>query len=1263
MQSFEEFLASKGLDASPTNTDTPIQTEPDFSLSNENYLVDADTYALPSGEKVRLQGVNAREVPGFDQEKGLFKAGQFGGEKQQELVQQVIKDREFDKPLYDDKVKDATGTRYVGDLTNAKGEKLTDYLLSHGLISPTQYSTQEQINQVNMGRLDRVIRKDIDAINRFELAQQGKFAYTDIGDLYSDILTAETSKVPLKAKPFATSAKMYGAAPEEYAGASYIRPEEDQMGYARSNLKTGLKAGYDSMAQGLYGAANLLATSLDHEPTKEWSDVNRKRLQNELNDLPFLKNAEAFDSATGKWKLDSFSKLFDYSVATAAQSAPQMVASIAATLAAPATMGVSLSVPAAIYTGQIWNDQPETQKNAAWALSMGITSAALDSLGIKGVAGSLSSKAVREAAVEQLVKKGIAKEVAEQQIIDATKKTTAQLMNVVKAGAEGSLAESVTETGQQLAQYLGTNLGEIKDTTELKNQLLNAGFGGALLGGGLSATGKAVNQTFTSPDNTVKVNDIKFREEVRAKGGYVPTINEIIDKSLNTPEVTSLDQIAQIEKSKRETSGFIGTVKNWYHDKGLSSLVGKYSDTILGDRGHRGVFTGTLATILGSNNAVNGGDLFASQELASGGIRSNMGNIKEIRDSFGGKTLSEISSMLYRSDVAKYIGELTRFKKNNKDIDLKNASATVDSSILSPEIIKYKNSIIELANRMDNTVNAFNNKTGLKSSINDMLNNRPLNKNFIARNREGFIRDIQSALNLNPKEAQEFYSSVMNNQNNLTAEDSLDDFLNLDSFKGSNKKDLVKALNNANNKGLLNKYLTGNAFDNIDALAHRGGVIHVNKNVIGDNGSNLAYLLAAAVREKEITDAEASYMAKEIQDFLLMREGKYKQIENPLVNGVIDTITFFSTLASLPLATISSIPEAAQVMRGLNAPQALKAYKRLLINTAQEMSVIFKEIGSREHTQGLASRDALNSLGFATGDQNTANRYDVHSGYFQDWTNGFFKLIGLQGYTNATRYARLAIGADAIHSWLNTLAKADMSQLTQDEQDAYEHLVRIGVDPFVMNSNEIDSKTYQEMMDRGTYNFVNEAVVHPNSLNRPKFYSNPHLRMFTMFQGYISTFTANILPRLYGDLAKKGSADQRNAVATIATMLALTMLSMMIKDMIKYGETPPEWLKGDDAKLLQRFVGATGLTGTGERVINFVNPLVEKKSTNAAEKLYNILEGESPTISFGAKIAKAANAVISDEGTKPIKKVAGIAPVIGPINQLGDYLEKEFGGK
>ena len=1262
MASLNDYLKAQGVDATAFAGDTT-----DYNISKEaGYLVDADTYALPSGEKVRLQGVNAREVAGFDPEQQLFKAGQFGGEQQQQLVQRVIQEQGFTIPQYDSKVKDATGTRYVGDLVNSKGEKLTDYLLTRGLISPTQYSTQEQINKVTVGRMDRIQRQEQDSVDRFEKAKRGEYAYKDSGDLYYDLLTAETSRVPLTAKPFAFTAKEYGMNTDDYAGAGYIRPEETATGYAKSNLKTGLKSGWHSMFQGLYGSADLLSTSMDYEPGKEWSDNNRARLQNELNDLPFLKNAEAFDSKTGKWKLDSFSKLWDYSVGTAAQSAPQMVASIVATLAAPATYGASLTIPAAIYTGQVWNDQPEGKKSAAWALGAGITAASFDALGIKGVAGSLAMRETREAAVKQLVKKGMTQEAAEQAIINETKKVTKQLMDVVKAGTEGAISEGVTEVGQEFAQYLGTNLGEITDSKELKNRLMNAGFGGALLGGGLSASGRTVANAFTSMDTTERNNDIKFREELRAKGQNVPTTFSVISNALQTTPVginTSLDKLAEGEISKRSTAGLVSTIKNWYTDKGLQSLFGKFSNTIIGDRGYRGEYSATLATLLGANHAVNGGDIFAEQELATGGIRSNMGNIKEIQDAFGGKKLSELSSVLYRKDVINYMKELARLKNSFGDSDMKGAAASVDSTqVLSPDMLKYKDAIIEVANRIDNTINAFNRKTNSTKTFESVIGNRPLNKSFIARNREAFIKDIKSTLNLTDKEASEMYSSLMNNQNVLTAEDSIEDILGLNPAKGS-RDQLTQNLHDANSKGLLDKYFSGNLFDNIEALAHKGGVLHVNKNIIGENGINLAYLLDSAVRNNELTNEEASFMAKEIKDFLEMRQGKYKQINNPLVNGVVDTITFFSTLASLPLATVSSLPEAAQVMRGLNSKQALKAYKRLLVNTAEEMGSILKEIGSRERSQGLTSRQALMNLGFATGDTAATTRYDVQSGYFQDWTNGFFKLIGLQGYTNATRYARLSIGADAINNWLQVLQAADYSRLTQAEQDAYEHLIRVGIDPHVMNDPSIDKQLYNQSMERGVYNFINEAVVHPNTLNRPKFYSDPHLKMFTMFQGYISAFTANILPRLYGDLAKKGSADQRNAVATIASMLALTALAMMIKDMIKYGETPPEWLKGEDDKLMQRFIGATGLTGTGERVINFVHPLVEKKATNPAEKLYNILEGESPTLSFGAKVAKAANAVFSDDGTKPIKKVAGIAPVIGPINQLGDYLQNEFGGK
>jgi len=1251
----KEYLASQGYEAPP-------EEKTDYSLADGSYLVDADTYALPTGEKVRLQGTNAREVPGFDQEKGVFKAGTSGGELQQEITNRVIKEQGFNTPVYGGK--DLTGSRQLGDLVNKNtGRSLTDYALSHGLQSATELSSQEQVYQTIIGRLDRAKRKDNEAVDRFERQLNGENVYSDIGDFYHDFLTAETSKVPLRAKPFARTAKEYGANPDEYVGPEYIGPDETRKGEARNNFTTGLAGGYAQMKQGLYGAVNM--ASQKGSDAEKWSADHITQLQNSLEDLPTLRNANAFNEVTGKFQLDNFTKLYDYTIGMAAQSAPQMVATLGAYALSGPTMGLSLSVPAAIYTGQIWNDQAPDKKNATYAILGGIGSAVLDNVGIKGVAGAITSKEVKSAVVNKYLKDGLTLEAAEAKYILETKKVTNQLLNAGKAVIVGGTGEGLTETGQQGLQYLATNQKFDLSDPELKNQLMNAGFGGTLLGGVFSGTGRAIVNATTNPDKTPRTSDVQFREEIKKNRGYIPTTHEVIYDALNkdTLEFPDLEVRAQPETAKRESSGFIGGIKNWYEDKGFSSLIGKYSDMITGDRGHRGVYSAAIATLLGSNNAVNGGDIHANQEFTAGNIRSQMGNLGDIRNNFGGKTLSQISSILYRSDVKEYLRQLLQYKEANQPIDDIRIKNMIASSKLSGEGLKNIDAITAVADKLQNTIKAFNDSTNSKATLEDILGNRPFNKMAISKNREGFLNDIERALGITRKQALDLHSSIMNNTNNLTMEDSFEDLAGFGNnpAKGSHA-DLKDKLHKANENGLLNKYFHGNLFDNIDALAHRGGLQYVNNTMIGKNGNIFAALLHRAVQANEMSEEEANYMAREIQDFLKIREGKYKTITNPLINGALDTITFFSTLASLPLATVSSIPEAAQVMRGLNVPQARKAYKRLLINTAQEMSIILKELGSNERTVGLESREALARVGFATGDQSTANRYDVHSGYFQEWTNGFFKIVGLQGWTNATRYARLSIGADAINSWLNKLKNVDYNNLNQDQQDAYEHLVNIGIDPHLMNDPLIDQAHWDKEIERGTYNFVNEAVVHPNALNRPKFYSDPHLRMFTMFQGYMSTFTAQILPKLYGDMGKKGSADQKNAMATVATILALSALAILLKDMIKYGESPPKWLQGDDAKMLQRFAGVTGLLGTGERVLNFVHPIIEKKAGNAAEQLYNILEGESPTISFSAKVAKAVNAVVG-EGTQPIKKIAGISPIIGPVNQLGDYLDKEFGGR
>jgi len=1282
MKSFEEFLSQVGIEQGE-NTQEPVATETVPSISPEaGYLLDGDTYALPTGDKVRLSGINTREITQLDPSTGLVKSGQAYGGLQKEVVQRIIDEQGFNIPVYDKKTKDTTGTRFMGDLANPQGEYLTDYMLSRGIGSPSPYMDDTARTKFAVGKLSQAQRKSDEAADRFDKANRGEYKYTDQGDYYSDLLNGVMSSTPLEAKPFAYTAKQYGQNPDYYAGPMVVRQGEDRRGFATSNLSTGLDYGINSLIAGYQGSLNMASELLNYQPGKDFSEAKLKQLKAESEDLPFLRNAEAFDQRNGEWKLDTFSKVFDYSVATAAQSAPDMLGAVLAYAAAGPTFGASLLAPVARYSGEIWNGQEK--KDATWAIGGGIVSTALDRIGLGGISKAINSKEMIKEAIERKVKEGMPQEVAEKFVIQEVKKVSTQVFDTLKAFGTGGTTEGITEALQQLTQYVSTTKGTIEDPVEFKNQILNAAFGGFVLGGGISGAGRAYNNLTVNPTNSAQPSDVEFRERVKkdpamldATGQLKSTVDIINDAALiteNEIQETTLEKIGAFEASKRAMAGVPATIKNWWKDKGLQSLYGKYGDSIIQDRGYRGPFMAALATLVGSNKAVNGGDFASNEDLIAGNIRSSLTDLKGIQGLFNDMRLSDISKILYRPDVQSYIASLEN-KNNIGDVDFNLAyEQTKDNNKLNDDVKQYARAIATTAARFASMVSTNNQINNKSNSLAEFFANRSLNRNAVAKNRDSFLTDIKQVLNVSDKDALTIFEKITN----PTTEASVEDLLNLGSPTTGTRKQLLQDLLAFDTKGIMNKYFLSNAFDNATAFAFKGGKEYVNKKLIGENGSHFASLLSAALKNNEITNEEASFMAHELQDLLKIREGTYKEIKSPLYKGALDTVTFLATLASLPLATISSIPEAAQVMRNLNTTQSRKAYQRLLSNTVQEMGNVFKELGSREVNYGLESRNRLSRLGFNTGDQNVADRYDIHSGAFQEWTNSFFKLIGLQGFTNATRFARLSVAGDAINNWTKTVAEADTTNMTQQEQDAYEHLVRIGVDPFKLNDlsqkrldalnegngtlAEMYLKEYIQEVDRGTYNFVNEAVVHPNVLNRPKFYNDPYLRLFTTFQGYISTFTATILPRLYGDLGKKGSPDQKNAMLTIATMIALTMLAQALKDMIKYGETPPEWLKGDGTKLGQRLVGATGLTGTGERVINFVHPLVEQKAESGLEKLYNILEGESPAISYSAKVLKAVNSVLSPESDKEIKKIAKVTPLIGSLNQLADHLQEKLGG-
>jgi len=1262
MDRLEKVLSDIGVDVSS------IPRASDFKVGG-NTLKDADTFTTTDGTPVRMRGINAAETSKVDPRRGTFEGSQPGADTQTKIVGDIARQGNFTTPVVTEEVDKYN--RRMGDLADPYGNKLTTRLLEMGVVNPSLTPTLDQTNAMYWGRLDRQQR-----INQGRKTE---------ADLLLDKLNEERNQFGVRAKVFTPDAKSFGASVDDagrsdyFAGPAVVRPGEDRFGKAESNLSTGIDIGFAQMKQGLFGAIDLIGKTTGSEFLNNVGTSNVRALRSELESLPYLRNAEAIDEK-GNWKLDSFSKLTDYLVGTAASSAPQMVVSLASAFAAPATFGLSLSVPAAIYTGNVWNEQKE--KNAGTAIVSGITQAALDRLGIAGLVKApnlnITSTATQELVKAQLLKKGFSKEAAEEMIVKATQESVKDVAdaarivaarqqlgvaNIGKAVGRGVLAEGPTEGLQELVQYFGEtsslNVPEGEEYSKLKNRVLNATVGGALLGGTISgAAATAKNLTFS--DKTInRSNDVEFREQFK---GNVPYATDVANEALNSNQDVSLEKLAEAEAIKRSTQGIPAKLGSWWEDKGISSLWDKWSNTIMGDTVHKSKYTAALATLLGAGNPLNGSSITDQQTLLETNIHKNFGTKEEIESMFDGMDSKKVSILLSNPKVLDLMERLVRRKKAQFADNMDNVIGKFDLDTELGEFAQYKDAIVEYANRIDNLITTYNNVTNSQLRFDDFIEQRPLDKTIVSRYFKQFVADLTDTLGLSQQEATRIANAVLDNNTINSMEDALDDILNFDVASLKNKDELAKKLYTPENRGKFQKYFSHDIVDNAYTLSARGAAKNINSNVIGKDGSKLAALIQAAKDNGDITEQEASFMAKEIKDFLDMRAGKYNQITNPYVRGALSTVNFLSTITSLPLAAISSTVEFAQVYRNLNRPQSIKATRVLLNTFGKEFGTLFKELGSVAITgksvKPVEHRIALANAGYLR-EGGIAHRNDVMSGYFQKWTEGFFKVTGLTSMTTITRNAKLAIAADAINNWLSTVKSGDPRD--QEVIDAKEHLVRLGIDyEYMTNLNKHSIDSEQRVLDnlqRGAYNFVNEAVVIPSQLNRPKFYSNPYLRLFTQFQGYISTFTANVLPRLIGDLNRKGSADQGNAAATIAMMFALSMLALYIKDMIKYGESPPEWLKDD--KRFQRVISQMGILGTGQRVWDTVSDITgnDKYSKTVLGEVYEKISNQSPQLAYINRV----NSALSAQEGKEIEKGARLLPIFGTSPAFAKYLQNTLG--
>tara|TARA_R100000742_G_C4248668_1_gene67243 strand:- start:9 stop:890 length:882 start_codon:yes stop_codon:yes gene_type:complete len=290
---------------------------------------------------------------------------------------------------------------------------------------------------------------------------------------------------------------------------------------------------------------------------------------------------------------------------------------------------------------------------------------------------------------------------------------------------------------------------------------------------------------------------------------------------------------------------------------------------------------------------------------------------------------------------------------------------------------------------------------------------------------------------------------------------------------------------------------------------------------------------------------------------------------------------------------------------------------------------------------------------------------------------------------------RAAISADYIFDHINIVADQRTSgdPKTNEVQESEEALrniginvddaVRIQIESRNREATGIDERTDAQikadedlMMSNlriGSMNFIDDAVALPGIANRPLIYQDPRFFLFTQFQGFIATFTANHIPKLWGEYVKRGTPSMKyNAFALMCTMIMMGFASQYLKDLIKYGGLDEdEYKTGKNPHLeteeyIQRGIRSSGLLGVGERVLDQFFPIYEQRSGNAGEWIWNTTTGEAPATGTLKRIGRAMGKTATGDFAGGAQEGSRLIPalgVTGGFSRVGDFIPESWNYK
>ena len=872
----------------------------------------------------------------------------------------------------------------------------------------------------------------------------------------------------------------------------------------------------------------------------------------------------------------------------------------------------------------------------------------------------------------------------------------------------GSLTEGLTEVGQESVGYLAAVQGSDKvfDYQEFQERLANAAVAGSALGGTLSIPGSAKDQLswmdaaarFGDPATPSEVEEYARIEILnnRTKPEYegkVRTVDQVLtdtDREIRDSfeSYDALSERATAHKNSTKEKSFLDrastsvmNVSNLWQASVTNAIPKSVLDKSPSARALASILGGTLTPLHG------GSGMEAAQHHLVTAYKNQVSDPKRFYQEFGLKSILGVFKSSDRAKISDEVYATLRselYADSNGEFDGTKVPADLPNRKL---IVNLGAQLKELSNlmRLDQTIAGAS-----MGEINNYLARyKALNKTSVYKNQAGFKKLLMTELgsqNMSAAQAQKITDEIIDNPLISDLGDALAS--NVGSLNpASHKKRTLDLSENVK----FDEFFERDIFTNVSTAAKSAARYVTQMQYVGKDGSKIAHLLGKMEKEG-VSKEETNRVASDVSDILEAMSGNYNRPKTQAGKKLMrfqKNVMFWMTLSALPLATFSSLPEMAMTQGALTNDQifgkngSIKAFtsefaasfipqfKNVENNTDEEILKVVTR------SKGQSMMDKVGMYDWEVGAATTTGVSELHDGR-RNTMEMFFKAIGLTQWTDYTRAIRASMAYDfiKINSEIVAMRNLGYTKATREAQEAEQKLRSLGipVEQFAemmyqvelygmdaLDNDPVKIQMWETTMKEATFNFINQAIPLPGAANRPLLYQDPRFALFTQFQGFISTFTANQIPRMWNDYIKRGTPTMRyNTFVLMSTMIAMGFLTQAMKDAIKFEDDDDEGTLGnpylDTPEYIRRGVMSSGLLGTSERIVDIFAPIYGQRSSGVGNWIYNQAAGESPTLGYVGRLGDATLNVAKGDFEKAIYQGLKSSPGIAPFTDTNKSL-------